>query len=125
MSASNNVNFGLHSSSSNQNNTSFNNSPYLRRAAKKDPTITLTESIELPPSATPAQKGLLKIMHRIEKRKAASIELLLHLIFTGVFITIVVLQRSVYDGYLMNLGLSTALQTQSQFANIGTWVCVI
>ena len=68
----NNVSFYANSSPNNISASMNSPSVLIRRNTKKD---NLTESVEFPPTATPAQKGLLKIMHRIEKRKAASIDL--------------------------------------------------
>lgn len=45
---------------------------------------------------TEAQVGMWKIAHRQQKIKKTSIELILHLIFTIIFVIIISLQRYVY-----------------------------
>jgi hypothetical protein len=84
-------------------------------------------------TATPAQQGMWKILQRQEKRRDAFKELLLHLVFTSVFLTVIMLQRDVNTSFWMNSAINAAFigqpmpfsaqQFSKDFLGIQQWVC--
>lgn len=80
---------------------------------------------------TENQEVVFRMLHRRDKRRGQSIELVLHVLFTAIFITIMALQRSVNGSSIMNAGITSALVTQqisfdlqpfpTTFTDIGSW----
>jgi hypothetical protein len=71
--------------------------------------------LDAPPSGSISRShaNILNFVAKQQSKSIAAKELIYHVIFSVIFLTIFGLQRSVYESYLMNQSLSTAFVTQN------------